>query len=386
MRTSHLILVGPTFLLACLAGLSSCGSAEVREPAAPPVDPRVYKPMVAQVVGPEKSPLVHDREAADAFGRALGQNDVKGLSELLDPDVDFSFPGRSDATDRPGTLKALEELFGGFSARKFSPSRVWQIGEAAVVEWTMTGTDAAPWMGAPPTQKEVGIRGVTLLWFNLNGLINEVHIYFDCGSILAQLGAVPNKAILAGPPVIAAPSATVVVAGGTVDEKANVALVNASWDALEAKNEAGYLAPIADAIEVTRTDRPTVEKGKEDRRKFFHWVASGVSSLAQTPLNAWGAGNYVIEEYTITGVHSGNLTAGPASGHALRLHYLDIDELQNGKIIRTWTYGNALELYAESGAIPNAAPGPSNAAPQPSASASAAQAKPLPPGRTAPGH
>jgi ketosteroid isomerase-like protein len=347
--------VGPALLLACL---SACGSAEVEQPAPPPIDPRVYKPQAAQVAGPQQSPVERNRQAADAFGRALGKNDQKGLSDLLDPDVDFTFPGKGDATDRPGTLKALDDLLGSFTARTYAPSRVWQIGEAVVVEWVMKGTQSSPWMGVAPTQKEVTIRGVTLQWFNLNGLINEVHVYFDCGSILAQIGAPPNKAIEAGPPGVLSPSPALTVATGSADEKANVAIVNASWDALEAKNEAGYMAPMADVVEVTRADRTAVEKGKDDRKKYFRWVVNGVSSLTQTPLNAWGAGGFVIEEYTITGVHSGKLTAQPPSGHALRLHYVDIDEMQNGKIVRTSTYGNVLEIYAESGAIPNAAPGP----------------------------
>jgi SnoaL-like polyketide cyclase len=101
-----------------------------------------------------------------------------------------------------------------------------------------------------------------------------------------------------------------------------------------------------------------------------------MSSLAQTPLNAWGAGDFVIEEYTLTGVHSGPLTSSSPSGHALRLHYVDIDDVQNGKVFRTWTYGNSLELYAESGAIPTAAPGPVAASPAPSASAPQARKPP----------
>jgi predicted ester cyclase len=381
MRTSHFIVVFPAFLLTCL---SACGSAEVEQPAAPPIDLRLYKPATAQAPGSQKSPVERNREAAEAFGRELAKNDTKALSDLLDPDVDFTFPGRSDATDRPGTLKALDELFGAFNNRKLATARLWQIGEAAIVEWAMTGTQSGTFMGASPTQKEIGISGVTLLWFNLNGLINEVHVYFDCGAVLAQLGAAPNKAILSGPPVTLAPAPVVTVAGGTPEEKANVTLVNASWDALEDKSEGGYMAPFADAIEVTRMDRPGVEKGKEERRKFFRWVASGISSLAQTPLNAWGAGPYVIEEYNFTGVHSGQLTSAPPSGHALRLHYVDIDEMQNGKVVHIWTYGNSLELYAESGAIPSAAPGTPVVTPPPAAP-SATPAKP-PPGKTAPGH
>jgi ketosteroid isomerase-like protein len=363
MRTSHLIVIGPTLLLSCLGGLPACGSADVEQPALPPVDPRIYKPQTTQTAGPPKAPAERNREAADAFGRAFGQNDPKALAELLDPDVDFSFPGKLDATERTGTLKALDDLVGAFTGRTYAANRVWQIGEAVVVEWAMKGTQTGPWMGVAATQKEVVVAGLTLQWFNLNGLINELHVYFDCGSVLAQLGAAPNKAIEAGLRPIFAPSEVVYVAGGTPDEKANVAIVNASWDALEAKNETGYLAPMADDIEVLRSDRTSSDKGKDERKKFFHWVVAGMSSLSQTPLNAWGAGNFVIEEYTLTGVHSGKLTAAAPSGHALRLHYVDIDELQNGKIARTRTYGNVLELYAETGAIPSGSPGPSSATP-----------------------
>jgi ketosteroid isomerase-like protein len=325
------------------------------------VDARLYQPTSAHLAAPQKNPIERARESADAFGRALGEGDAKALVALLDPDVDFSFPGMSGATDRNGTLQAFTDLLGAFSGRKYAPTRVWQIGQAAVVEWTMTGLQSASWMGLNPSEKPVAIRGVSVLWFNLNGLIGEVHVYFDCGAVLAQLGAAPNAAIQTGPMPSLALSPGVTIAGGTAEEKANVATVNASWDALEAKNEAGYLAPFADDVDVTRFDRVLPEHGKDARRKFFRWVTTGVSSLAQTPLNAWGAGDFVIEEYTINGVHSGKLISTPPSGRTLRLDLLDIYEMQNGKIVRAWTYGNSLEAYAQAGAIPIATPGASAA-------------------------
>ena len=336
--------------------LSSCGSAEVEQPGPPPVDPRVYQPTAARATAPRKSPLERDRGGAEAFERAVGDGDTKALTELLDPDVDFSFPGMPNATNRPGTLQAIGDLFGAFSPRKLTTSRIWQIGEVTVVEWTLAGAHASAFMGVAPTQKPISFRGLTLLWFSLTGLVNDAHIYFDCGAIVAALGAPVNPTVQAGPPSANVASAPI-LAGGTPEEKANVAAVNASWDAFEAKNEAGYLAPIAEDVEVTRLDRAAPERGKEERKKFFRTVTTGMSSLSQTPLNAWGAGSLVIEEYTLSGVHSGKLTPGAPSGHALRLHYVDIDEMVGGKIVRTWTYGNSLELYAEAGAVPSAVPG-----------------------------
>jgi predicted ester cyclase len=226
---------------------------------------------------------------------------------------------------------------------------------AIAIEWSMSGVQAHEWMGVAPAQKHVTITGLALYWFDQNGLVSDTHLYYDVGAVLAELGAAPKGV---EPPAPSSPlGATLVVGTGSDVEAKNVAMVNASWDAFEARNESGYLAALADDIEVFRSDRGAPEKGKAERKKFFKWATGGIGSLAQNPLNAWGVGAFVVEEYTLTGVHSGNLTGGPPSGHALRLHYVDVDEVEGGKVVRTWTYGNSLELYAETGQITRAAPG-----------------------------
>jgi ketosteroid isomerase-like protein len=237
---------------------------------------------------------------------------------------------------------------------------MWQLDSVVVAEWEMTAAQSGEWMAVKPTQKPVTIHGLTVLFFDQNGLVSDTHCYFDVGAVLAELGGAP-KSIEAPAPIAVPPVMTPVVAQKSEDEKTNVVTVNTSWDALEAKNEAGYLAPIADDIEVFRLDRAAPEKGKAGRKAFYKWITGGMSSLSQTPSNAWGVGAFVIEEYTLAGVHAGRLTDAAPSGHALRLHLLDIDEMKDGKIVRTWTYGNSLELYAETGQVPRATPGTSSA-------------------------
>jgi predicted ester cyclase len=355
-RTSEMVLRPLAVFTALLGVVSGCGSSEVGQPSPPPVDPRIYQQATVRAAGPQKSTFERERDSLDAFGNALVQNDTKALSTLLDPDADFSFPGMSDASDREGLLKALSDLFGAFSSKKYVPTRIWQSGEAAIAEWTMQAVQSGDWLTVKGTGKPVAIKGLSVYFFNLNGLINDVHVYFDAGAVLAQVGAAPKGVEPGAPPAL--PSAPlVVVAGGTPEEKANVLTVNASWDAFEAKHEAGYLAPMADDIDVYRLDRIAPEHGKDHRRKFFKWMTNGLSSLAQTPLNAWGIGPFVVEEYTITGVHSGKLTNNPPSGHAVRIHLVDVSELSGGKIVRTWSYGNSLELLAEIGEAERASPG-----------------------------
>jgi steroid delta-isomerase-like uncharacterized protein len=357
----HVIL--PTlarFALPALAALAlgACGSSDVEQPPAAPVDPRIYQPAAVAAPVAIKSPFERERETLEGFGRAIVEPDLKALAPLFDPDADMSFPGMPDASDRDGLLKSMGDLFGAFSDRKYGASRIWQRGEAAVVEWTMLGTQSGEWMGVKASGKRVGIRGVTLYWFKLNGLINDVHVYFDVGSVLAQLGAAPKgiDAPPAGWPASVPAKADVFVADGTEQEKKNVHTLNASYDALEAKNDAGFLAPFADDVDVFRLDRVAPERGKDERRKFAKWVERGLSSLAQNPTNAWGVGPYAIEEYTITGVNSGPIAGTPPSGHSLQLHYVDVDEMKDDKIVRVWTYGNSMELLAQMGTVPRASP------------------------------
>jgi ketosteroid isomerase-like protein len=353
----HLLFSGSLVLV-----LSACGSAEVEQPGPAPVDPRLFQDAAPRAVvhvktGEEVARAERDTVAAVMAGYA--QDGFKAAIPLMDPEGNLSFPGLSEATDRDGDIKALADLFGAFSSRAFTLGRYWQPPHVVVVEWTMTGIHAHDWMGVQATQKPVTVKGLGMFWIDQAGLVADTHLFFDAGAILAQLGAAP-KGVEAFLPAAGPASTDVVLATGAESEKQNVAMVNASWDAFEARNEAGYLASIADDIEVFRLDRAAPERGKAERKRFFKW-AGGISSLSQTPHNAWGVGSFVVEEYSVTGVHAGKLTDASASGHALRLHYADIDEIKDGKIVRTWTYGNSLELYAEVGQIDRAAPGAASA-------------------------
>jgi predicted ester cyclase len=355
-------LLSAPLLAVCLG---ACGSSDIENPPPPPVDPRVYQTASLRTAVVQKDPFTKERETLAAIGNALAADDMKKMAEFIDPEADFSFPGMSDASNRDGMLKACGDLFSPFSNRKYAASRIWQIGEAAVVEWSMLAIQSGEFMNVRATGKPVGIHGLSLYFFNLNGLVNDIHVYFDIGAILAQLGAAP-KGVETPPLPPLAPTPEAFVAEGTPSD---ITMVNASWDAFEAKNAAGYLAPMADDVEVFRFDRATPEHGKDARKKYFDWIARGLSSLSQTPLNAWSDGPFVIEEYYTGGVNSGKMTPdAPASGHAVRVHLVDIDEIREGKIKRIWTFGNSLELLAQIGIVPKATPG--NNAPLPGSCAS----------------
>jgi predicted ester cyclase len=348
-----------TSLLASLLLCAACGSAAVDQPGPAPVDPRLFQDAGVRAVHKRTADDVarDERAAVLAVLSAYGHDGFAEAIPKLDVEGDLSFPGVPDATNREGAFKELAELFGPFSQRAFTVGREWDAPSVVITEWAMTGVQSGVFMGVAPAQKPVFIKGLGIFWFDQQGMIVNTHLFFDIGAVLAQVGKAPKGIEAPLPP---APGATVppaVMAAGSDDEKKNLATVNASWDAFEAKKETGYLAPLSNDIDVLRLDRAAPEHGKADRKKFFKWAAAGIASLSQTPTNAWAVGPFVIEEYTLEGVQSGPLTDAPSSGHALRLHYCDVDEFANGEVVKTWTYGNSLELYAEIAQVTLAAPG-----------------------------
>jgi predicted ester cyclase len=346
-------------LLASLVLCAACGSAAVDQPGPAPVDPRLFQDAGLRAIHKRTTEDVvrEERAAVLAVFTGYGHDGFAEAIPKLDVEGDLSFPGVPDATNREGALKELGELFGPFSQRAFTVGREWDAPSVVITEWSMTGVHSGVYMGVAPTQKPVSIKGLAIFWFDQQGMIVNTHLFFDVGAVLAELGKAPKGIEPPVPPAAGAAPSPAVTATGSDDEKKNLATINASWDSFEAKKEAGYLAPLSGDIDVFRLDRAAPEHGKAERKKFFKWAAGGIASLSQTPTNAWAIGPFVIEEYTLEGVQSGPLTDAPNSGHALRLHYCDIDEFANGEVVRTWTYGNSLELYAEIGQVPLAAPG-----------------------------
>ena len=75
-------------------------------------------------------------------------------------------------------------------------------------------------------------------------------------------------------------------------------MVNASWDAFEAKNEARHTrAPPT----TSRCSGPTgraSEAGQTEREQGLRWAIERHRQPVVDPANAWGVGSFVIEEYT----------------------------------------------------------------------------------------
>ncbi len=310
----------------------ACSSERVDPPPAVPANWASLDQKQAVVV---RAPTSKERATAEAYVKALAAPTLAGMAPLFDDMAHITF-GRKDARGRDRVVAIHEQLFGAFDQRKADVTRIWRTDETQMVEWSMTGAQARDWMGVAATQKPTTLRGITLLWTKDDGIITDVHVYFNVASVKAELGVGPKdlqeRAAGLEQPVASAPA---VEQQGDATEKRNKQTVRAQLDALEQGNEAAYLDVFTDDVVVDSLTSPA-SRGKDDMRAYYKTSRRTISQLDTTIANLWGIGPYAIVEYTISG---DQLNAATPS--SLRFFIVDVVQLRDEKIAHVWRYDGA---------------------------------------------
>jgi len=332
--------------------LAACATETVMQPTPPPVDWRSFDARAPSVDTHKISATEKERAVVDVYTKALVSPNTADLAATLDEDAHFTFAGEKNAHGPDAIVKAHEVLFGGFEHRNFVAGRVWHTDRSHVFEWSMTGVHTRDWMGVAPTQKPVTIGGLTLLWTKDDASITDVHVYFDEAAVKAQLGAGP-KSLVSVPPsqasTVALPQARQAFdQTGSPNESANAKLVRSSLDALENSDETGYLAMMADDVEVTTLESADPARGKMSQRAYFKAMHKAIGQLDVTVENLWGIGKFVIVEYFIVGEQQGPLGWVPLQRNGvLKLFVVDVVEIRDGKIARISRYDNPAQVMAK---------------------------------------
>jgi hypothetical protein len=325
------------FLVGCSAGTSD-------SPPPAPVDWHAFQPRPKPDAS-KAAPTAKELAVAQAYARTLESPAITALGPQLDDDVHFSFPGMEDARGRDAVVHKHSILFGAFDDRRVTTTRVFRTDSIQALEWTMAGTQAREWMGVPATRKPVVMAGFTILWTKDDGAILDVHIYFDIAVVKAALGVGP-KGLLALPP-LPAPSTPPQIYDqtGSPQETSAVGLVHASLDALEGTSEPAFIDNFADDFEVFTLQRAQPGRGKDDARAYFKATHKAIAQLDTTVDNAWGIDRFVVTEYTIAGEQLGPIGWIPVQrDKVVRFHVVQVNEVREGKIARTWRYDNPSEV------------------------------------------
>ena len=325
----------------------ACASETVELPPAAPIhwqSPSSSKDAAASPTTPTQK----ERGLARAYVKALASSGLLEITLLVDDDVRFSF-GSHDVRGRQAVFKAHERVFGAFDDRKFVTNRVWLTDstrplDCQALEWTMAGVQARDWLGVAATNKPVSIKGITLFWTDDDGIISEIHMYFDEEVVKAQLGAGPAELQKLPLPSAAAGPTEVRERTGTPEEKASVATARQMIEALEGTQESTFLSTIADDFTLETLDTAEPLRGREEARAYFQTMRHTFRQLDTVIQNAWGVGSFAIVEYAITGLQIAPLRrlrpARDSALHPLRAPFVDVVELRAGKIARISRYSD----------------------------------------------
>jgi hypothetical protein len=334
------LLVGPLLLS---APLPACSNETVGMWPAAPVHFQTA-PLAASPSSPV-TPTDEERGVADAYMTALASPGFAALGPIVDDEAQFAF-GARNTHGRDRVQAAHDDVFGAFDDRHFVANRVWLTDstrplDSQAIEWTMTGVQARAYMGIPPSHKPVVIKGLTLLWTNDDGIISELHVYFDEEVVQAQVGGGSAALQKLAIPSVGNGASQVFERSGTQEEKGNIALVRTMIQSLEDDKESEFLATLDDDIELFTSDHAEAVHGKAGAREYFGTMRKSVRLLDTVIRNAWAVREFTVTEYVITGLQRAPLPRVTfAEGRALHARFVDVAEFAHGRMVRIWRYSD----------------------------------------------
>ncbi len=357
-----------SFALAVGFVLVACGGADENQapktPATPPeATPAVTTPAPTaeapkEDAKPKESLAELQQKTLKGYTEATNARDAKKLAGFYAEGGVVKIAGApADASGREAIAQSYQKLFEAFKDYTVAPSRVFVKGDVAVVEWAFNGTHTGDLWGIKASEKKVGAQGVDVMWFTPEGQIKEHHVYYDGGTILAQIG-VSKQTARRIPTLASSPQG--VTATSSADETKNVEVAKNMDAAMDAKKDADWLANMADNVEYDDMTQPQTSKGKAEAKKFFKEMTTAFPDMKTTTHNAWGFGDVVVTESSWTGTHKGAFFGMPATKKSVTVKSLDIMQFKDGKLVHGWGYSNGADFMQQLGMMPK--PGDAKAA------------------------
>jgi steroid delta-isomerase-like uncharacterized protein len=137
----------------------------------------------------EENKTIIQRYLTDAL-EAVKRGNVNATDEFLAEDATFYDPGRPPSIGREAQKQRGVGLLAGFPDVRFVIEDLIAEGDKVVARWTMRATHSGPFMGLPPTGKQIAMNGITIYRLT-NGQIGEARSELDQMGLLQQLGVMP---------------------------------------------------------------------------------------------------------------------------------------------------------------------------------------------------
>lgn len=124
---------------------------------------------------------------AGRYFDAWNAHDEEAVAAAFVPGGEYRDPGVPDGLDPAATGAYAAELWEAFPDLAFGIDDLVADGDRVWARWTMTGTNAGPYRGMPPSGRPITLPGADLLRVAPEG-VRSVQGFFDGGTMVRQLG------------------------------------------------------------------------------------------------------------------------------------------------------------------------------------------------------
>ena len=137
----------------------------------------------------------------------------------------------------------------------------------------------------------------------------------------------------------------------------NLQKVDAMIEAFNSHDQDRYVGLHAESIIHHDPAHPEPFKGRAALREHFQGFAKAFPDVRVEKVRAFGQGDWVSAEYTLTGTHTGPLKGPggetiPATNKPVRLQGLGLYKVEGGEVTETRDYFDQLGFMAQLGLVP----------------------------------
>ena len=294
------------------------------------------------MAGARSVPVDKPVAALHEMVRAVNAGDAAAYARVYAEGAVITIHGGGVLRGRSAIEAYEKELLRDYPGTRLAFYDVWRKGQQAVVHYGVNGRT--------PAGQAMGHEGLLFYRFDPSGLITEERRYLDSLTPMAQLGALGSSPAR---PLPALPTAmTTHVGRGSSDEERSAARVRGIFAALDAEDEAAFLAELAeDAVLDDMTEHgPSV--GKRGVKRWFDRWAAAVDAGRTEFATVLAVGDTVLVETVARGPLKGPLGRLAPSSQPFAVHRAAIVQVKEGKVRRLSAFMNGKELAQAVGQWP----------------------------------
>jgi NTE family protein len=266
----------------------------------------------------------------------------------------------------------LQQLLTAFPDLRFEVSHKIPRDHRVAERWVIRGTHLGPYMGIPPTGRDVDIHGMSIVHLRDGKFLSD-RFYFDSSSVLRGLGLMPSPAVFRSPigkGILAAASRiSGLITSGSSGDAEEIAPVNddsahspAEIESLRVLEEAvnafnnGQLDAVADRfssdVEIDNKTLIGLERGRPAATHSLTALARAFPDANLSIVQSLVRDDVIACEFRLRGSHVGPFLGIPPTSKPIDLPGISMITVRDGQIADVAIYSDSGMLWRQLGLMP----------------------------------